>query len=196
MPRVTALVHDRAGKHVLVELDGAPWRRIPSEVAARAGLFVQDELDRPALRRLRRELRRAEALQVAMRALQHRDRSRSLLRAKLRGAGVAPTICERTLDALAESGLVDDARFAHERARVLAERGSGDALIRADLLAAGVEEAEVSGAVEALEAERDRAIRVVAARGDSPATARWLARHGFEADAIEAALAGAIADEA
>jgi SOS response regulatory protein OraA/RecX len=196
VPRVTALVHDRAGRHVLVELDGAPWRRIPLEVAARAGLAVQDELDRPALRRLRRELLRAESLQVAVRALQHRDRSRSQLRSKLRSAGVAPTVCERTLDVLTDSGLLDDARFAHERARVLAERGSGDALIRADLLAAGIDEGELSSAVNALDSERDRALRVVAARGESPATARWLARHGFEADAIQAALAGAIADEA
>jgi SOS response regulatory protein OraA/RecX len=195
VPRVTALTHDRAGRHVLIELDGAPWRRIPLEAAARAGLAVEDELDRPALRRLRRELRRAEALHLAMRALHHRDRSRSLLRAKLRAAGVAPAVCERTLDTLADSGLVDDTRFAHERARVLAERGSGDALIRADLLAAGVDEAEVSSAMDALEPERDRAIRVVAARGESPATARWLGRRGFDADAIEAALAGAVADE-
>ena len=196
MPRVTALVRDRAGRHVLVELDGAPWRRIPLEAAARAGLSVEDELDRPALRRLRAELRRAAALQVAVRALKHRDRSRSALQERLRAAGVAPAVCERALDTLAESGLIDDGRFAHERARVLAERGSGDALIRADLLAAGVDEGEVSDALEALEPERDRAIRVVAARGESPATARWLARRGFDADAIEAALAGAVADEA
>jgi SOS response regulatory protein OraA/RecX len=182
VPRVTALTSDRTGSHVLVELDGAPWRRIPVEIAVGVGLGTHAELGRPELRRLRRELRRGEALDAAVRALRHRDRSRAMLRERLVGAGIAPWACEQALDALTRAGIVDDARFARGRARALADRGSGDALIQADLLAAGVSEAEVTRTI-------------AAARGATIATARWLARRGFGEEAIEAALPTFIADQ-
>jgi SOS response regulatory protein OraA/RecX len=89
---------------------------------------------------------------------------------------------------------VDDARFARNRARALADRGYGNAFIRADLAAAAVAEPEESAALGALEPERERAIRWVAARGESHATARWLARRGFGEESIEAALPTLVAD--
>ena len=67
MPTVTALRDDRRGR-VAVELDGAPWRVLPLEAVVRAGIAEGRLLDRNALRLLRRELRRAEALRVATRA--------------------------------------------------------------------------------------------------------------------------------
>ncbi len=63
MPTVTALRDDRRGR-VAVELDGVPWRLLPLDVVARAGIAEGRVLDRPALRLLRRELRRAEALRA------------------------------------------------------------------------------------------------------------------------------------
>ena len=63
-PRVTALRPERRGR-IAVELDGERWRTVPEDVAATAGLFVGRELDRPALRELRRALRRSEALASA-----------------------------------------------------------------------------------------------------------------------------------
>jgi SOS response regulatory protein OraA/RecX len=196
VPRVTVLEPDRAGKHVLVELDGAPWRRIPLEVAVRTGLATELELGRPELRRLRRELRRAEALDAAARALRHRDRSRTALRERLTAAGIAPAAREEALDTLASAGILDDDRFAVTRAATLAARGSGDALIRADLAAAGVADEAVTAAISALEPESERAAHVVAARGETLATARWLARNGFDGDAIEAALPRLVAGDA
>ena len=68
MPTVTRLRDARSGR-VAVELDGAPWRTLPVDVVARAGLTEGRALDRPALRLLRQELRRAEALTVAGRGL-------------------------------------------------------------------------------------------------------------------------------
>jgi hypothetical protein len=53
----------------------------------------------------------------------------------------------------------------------------------------------VRAAIAALDPEPERAIRVTAGRGESTATARWLARHGFGQDAIEAALPTLVADE-
>jgi SOS response regulatory protein OraA/RecX len=196
MPRVTALKPDRAERYVAVELDGASWRRIPVDAAVRAGLAIDVELGRPQLRHLRRELRRAEALETATRALRHRDRSRSALRARLRDAGIAPAACEDALDTLASAGIVDDDRFAVARANALAGRGSGDALIRADLTAAGVPDDIAAAALAALEPEHERAAGLVAARGESVATARWLARRGFGSDAIEAALPSLVAGDA
>lgn len=196
MPRVTALRQDRARTRVLVELDGAPWRRIPVEIAMRTGLAAGVELGRPELRRLRRELRRFEALDVAVRALRHRDRSRATLRERLARAGIARAACEDALDTLTKSGIVDDERFARTRANSIAARGSGDALVRADLLAAGVAEETAAAAIAELEPERDRAANFVATRGESMSTARWLARRGFSEDAIEAALPRVVADDA
>jgi SOS response regulatory protein OraA/RecX len=196
MPHVTALKPDRAERYVVVELDGASWRRIPVDAAVRAGLGIDVELGRPQLRQLRRELRRAEALDTATRALRHRDRSSSALRARLRDAGIAPAACEDALDTLESAGIVDDDRFAVARASALAARGSGDALIRADLSSAGVPDGVVVAALAALEPERERATGLVAARGESVATARWLARRGFGSDAIEAALPSLVAGDA
>jgi len=195
MPRVTALKPDRAERDVVVELDDAPWRRIPVDVAVRAGLAPGVELGRPQLRQLRRELRRAEALEVATRALRHRDRSQEALLTRLRAAGIAPAACEDALETLARAGIVDDDRFAHARATALAERGSGDALIKADLDSAGVPTEVVDAAVGALEPERDRATALAAARGESVATARWLARRGFASESIEAALPSLVAGD-
>jgi hypothetical protein len=83
MPRVTALRPGPRGQ-VAVELDGVPWRMVPVDVAARSGLSEGRVLDRPALRDLRRELRRFEALSVAARALHSRDLSRQALGDRLR----------------------------------------------------------------------------------------------------------------
>jgi regulatory protein len=193
--RVTALTPERASTHVGVELDGVPWRRIPLEVAVRIGLAAGMELRRPELRALRRELRRTEALDVATRALVHRDRSRASLRTRLRAARIAPWAAEQALDTLERAGIIDDERFARARAEALAKRGCGDALIREDLLTAGVPEGDAGDAIAALEPERERAMRTAATRGESPATARWLARRGFGQDAIEAALPRLVADE-
>ena len=195
MPRVTALSAEPAGKHVVVELDGARWRRIPAEVAARVGLARESELDRRDLRALRRELRRAEAIDVATRALVHRDRSRSTLLARLRAAGISPWAAGEALKTLERTGIVDDGRFARSRAAALAARGSGDALIEHELRLAGISEGDMQAALGALDPEPERAIRVTATRGESPATARWLARRGFGQDAIEAALPRVVADE-
>jgi len=193
MARVSALRERRGG--VLVELDGEPWRTLPVDVVARALLCVGEELDRPRLRELRRELRRSEALSTATRALRHRDLSAHDVEARLERAGVGSRERERTLETLERAGYVDDARFADRRAQALAGRAWGDAAILADLERHGVGQEERAAAVAALEPERDRAALVVAARGPGRRTAAYLARRGFDADAVEHA-AGPIAEDA
>ncbi len=156
MPTITALREDRRGR-VAVELDGAPWRTVPVAVVVRAGLSEGRPLDRPALRTLRRELRRAEALAVAGRALRARDMSRARLSARLEGAAVAPAAAEASLGTLESAGVLDDERFARARAESLAGRGYGDAAIRHDLEGQGLAGDVVERALDALEPEPERA---------------------------------------
>jgi len=130
-----------------------------------------------------------EALAVATRALARREHSRRSLRERLQRAGIGESELEDALAELERVGLLDDARFARERARVLAERGKGDAAIRFDLERAGVGTSEVEEALVELDPERERAERVVGRRGGGPATARLLAGRGFDEDVVAAVVA-------
>jgi SOS response regulatory protein OraA/RecX len=185
MPTVTAL-RERGGG-VAVDLDGGPWRTLPLDVVARAGLSVGLELDRSRLRLVRRELRRAEALAVAGRALRARDLSQRALGDRL-AARVAPVARDEAVAALVRAGAVNDRRVAENRAAALAERGYGDAAIRFDLERHGLAGELVEGAVAALVPERDRARQLVERRGVDPKTARWLAGRGFDAASVEDAI--------
>jgi regulatory protein len=187
VPTVTALRAQRRGR-VAVELDGSPWRLLPAEVVVRAGLAMGRTLDRPTLRLLRRELRRAEALEIAARALHSRDLSSHGLAERLDRAGIAPATQEEALAALGRAGLVDDERFCRNRAALLADRGFGDGGIRHDLSRQHVPAALAEAAVQELEPEADRARRIVERRGTGPRTARYLAGKGFGEEAVEAAL--------
>jgi len=187
MPIVTALREVR-GK-VAVELDGAPWRTLPPEAVLEARLAVGRELDRLCARALARALRRQRAESVALRALARHDRSRASLDARLAGAGVAAAERQHVLGRAERSGLVDDARFAATRAHQLAERGFGDLLVLADLERQGVDEYVARDAVVALDPEADRAARIIARRGATPQTLRYLASRGFGEEALEAFVA-------
>jgi len=187
MPTVTALQADRGGR-VRVELDGTAWRKVPVEVAVRAGLREGRVLDRPALRVLRRELRRSEALAIAARALRARDLSKQQLSERLERAAVDPRTRRESLATLSRGGFVDDRRVARARSTSLADRGYGDAAIRDDLERKGVTRQIVDASLEELEPEAERAGRLVGRRGRSPGTARYLAGKGFSADSVEAVL--------
>ena len=189
MPTVTRLREDRRGR-VAVELDGAPWRTLPADVVVRAGLSHGRTLDRPALRLLRRELRRAEALHVAGRALRTRDLSHEELAARLARAAVPPIAAAESVAALERAGLVDDARLAANRAAALAARGYGDAAVRHDLERRGVGAEQIEAAVAELEPEAERARHIVERRGTGPRTMRYLAGKGFGENALGAAADG------
>jgi regulatory protein len=201
VPIVTALCEQPRGR-VEVQLDGAPWRLVPADAVVRTGLVVGRALDREAARTLGRELRRADALTRATRALRPRDRSRKALVDRLAHAGVREQAREDALDTLERAGLVDDARVAVTRARALADRGQGDAAIRFDLEREGVTADLVEDALAGLEPERERVRELLARRRRAvepggPAdraevvkTARWLAARGFDSGTIEDALGG------
>jgi regulatory protein len=183
VPRLTS-IRELPRDRVALELDGHPWRVVPANAVARAGLAPGTELDRERARSFRRELRRAEALELAARALGRRDAARAELDARLERRGVTATVRDEALDALEDLGAVDDDRFAVGRARQLAGRGYGDAAILADLEQRGVDAARASEAVRTVPAERERAQEITERMGRGPKTATHLARRGFAEEIV------------
>jgi regulatory protein len=140
--------------------------------------------------------REAESAQeAALRALRHRDLSVRGLEERLRARGYPESERDEAIDALLRTGLVDDVRFAESRARALAARGSGDALIRHDLSRAGVDTDLVQRALATLAPESERARAIVERRGIGPKTARYLAGKGCSDDAVSAVIAAAAGGE-
>jgi regulatory protein len=131
----------------------------------------------------------ADATESALRALRYRDLSAHELDRRLADQGFSSDARELALATLGRTGLIDDARFARARAAALAARGSGDELIRHRLREAGVSADVADGAVADLEPEVERARRIVARRGTSPRTARYLYARGFSADAVASVVA-------
>ncbi|MBA3364905.1 MAG: RecX family transcriptional regulator [Actinobacteria bacterium] len=195
MPRVTSL-RPRSSTRVAVDLDGAPWRVLPVDVVVRAGLSDGLELDRARLRLLRRELRKAEAITTASRALRPRDLSTRRLTQKLEQARVPPAVLADSVRTLTQVGFLNDERMASNRARILAERNLSDAAIRHDLEEhQALDPVLVETILESLEPEIERAARIVASREDGAAAARYLARRGFSEETIEAVLSSRIAQD-
>jgi regulatory protein len=135
------------------------------------------------------EAKAEDAYECALRALHHRDRTEFEIEEHLRARGFLDDDRSQAVETLRRNGLVDDERFAHARASALAERGAGNALIRARLAEAGVARDLVDGALEAVEGEVARARRIVGRRGASPKTARYLYGKGFSEGVIRAVIA-------
>jgi SOS response regulatory protein OraA/RecX len=91
--------------------------------------------------------------------------------------------------------VLDDRRFALQRARALADRGKGNAAIRFDLERQGLEPVLVEEALAALDPERERAERIIARHGSGLKTARLLASRGFDHEVAERAAEAAVAPE-
>ena len=131
-----------------------------------------------------------DPVELAARALQHRDRSRREVDERLAKAGIDEDRRAEALDTLERVGYVDDERFARARARALADRGYGDEWIRHDLGWHGVEGEAAEAAIAELASERERAAAVIDRLGRGPKTAAHLGRKGFGEDALELAVAG------
>jgi SOS response regulatory protein OraA/RecX len=183
-PTLTAVRRARPGR-VELEIDGRRWRVVPDAVVLRCGLAAGVELDRPLLRRLRRELRQAEALEAATRTVARRDVSTRRVRERLAARGVRPAAAESAVATLADAGVLDDRRTASSRSHALAERGWGDAAVAARLAGEGFGAGDVQSALAALAPERERAGALAAAADDPRSAWRLLARRGFAPETIE-----------
>ena len=192
MATLTALRRSGPGR-VALEVDGRPWRAVPDDVVVRCGLHAGLTLDRPRLRLLRTELKRAEALATAGRALAQAPLSRRRLGERLRRRGVTPAAERAAMGTLAAAGLVDDARLAHGRAQALADKGWGDLAIAARLEREGFGAEDARTALDRLRPERERAATLA---GELPRRRAWatLARRGFSQEVLEDALGSLDAD--
>jgi regulatory protein len=184
MPEITGL-REISASEVLVELDGAPWRKFPLVAAARAGLSLGKRLEREDLRLLRRELRRAEALTKATGMLARRPLPRALLEDRLQRKGVAPAALEEAVEALEQAQYLNDRSYALDRATSLAERGYGNAAVRHILEQEGVAAELIEEAVASLEPELERARALALTNPDRKRLLGRLARRGFDPDTIE-----------
>jgi regulatory protein len=135
-----------------------------------------------------------EAVEQALRALRHRERTAGQVDAHLAERGFGELEREAAIETLARTGLVDDRRFAESRAATLARKGAGDALIRHDLDAAGVDREIVEDALATVEDETTRARQVVERRGASARTVRYLVAKGFPADVARTTVAESMGD--
>lgn len=185
MTKVVTGLRERKRGRVAVELDGRPWRVLPTDAVVRAGLAVGRRLDRPTARELAREVRRAQALTAASRALAASDRSKGALEQRLARSGHSAVARREAIEALDRAGLLDDARLAASRAELLARRGYGDAAIRTDLARRQIGAAAAADAVASLEPELDRLRRRLAGEKPTPALLRRLAGRGFSPDTLD-----------
>jgi len=184
-PVVTGLRERKRGR-VVVQLDGRPWRVLPTDAVVRAGLTVGRPLDRSSARELARGVRHAKALSAATRSLAASDRSERALEQRLAQAGHSAAAREDAIASLARAGAIDDARLAESRAELLARRGYGDAAIRADLGRRLIAPEVAASAVAALEPELERLRRALENESVTPALLRRLAGRGFSGDSLDA----------
>jgi regulatory protein len=145
-----------------------------------------------------------KARSQALRLLRVRARSVSELRQRLLKSGHAPTLVDQVLVRFTEVGLLDDQRFALDRAAYLSQqRGQGPRKVRADLsrwgVAAETIDAALAQAYQNISADqmmRDVLSRrfgeqALAASADPKQRARaqrFLLSRGFEPDSVFALL--------
>src|SRR3954471_18175261 len=110
------------------------------------------------------------AVDAAAGLLRHGDRSRAELERRLAEKHFDADAVREALDTLERVGVLDDERTATLRAAKLAERGYGDAYIRAELQRRAL---PLEPALAELEPEHERAARIVERKAVG---ASWLAR--------------------
>ena len=137
----------------------------------------------------------AGALEAGLGSLRYRDLTEQELDRKLAERGFDEEERAEAIATLRRTGLLDERRFAESRARSLAARSAGDGRIRYELERAGLESELVDEALGTLEPEQVRARAVVARRGPTPKTARYLLSKGFSADVVTEVVASTRDDE-
>ncbi len=143
-----------------------------------------------------------QAYQKSLRLLAVRGRSAKEMQERLEAAGFGAETAGQVLERLSSSGLLDDRRFAFDRARALGERGFGPRRIRFDLRRRGIEKLLIEEALEQAYGEEGRLGRLqrllehrfgeaLAGSRDMKTKARaqrYLYSRGFEQDEIMALL--------
>lgn len=163
-------------------------------------LAAGDEVDAEEYAARVAEAQRADVYEAALSSLDLCARTREELRRSLLARGFVPAAVESTLDRLADSGLVDDRRYAERAVEVSAARPVGVYAVRRKLRAKGVAEEDAEAALGALDDEQQAQAAQAAARSllrryaQLPARegraklSQALARRGFSWEAVRAAV--------
>ena len=163
-------------------------------------LAAGDEVDAEEYAARVAEAQRADAYEAALSSLDLCARTRQELRRSLLARGFVSGAVEATLDRLADSGLVDDRRYAERAVEVSAARPVGVYAVRRKLRAKGIAEADAEAALGALDDEQQAQAAQAAARSllrryaQLPARegraklSQALARRGFSWEAVRAAV--------
>ena len=163
-------------------------------------LAAGDEVDAEEYAARVAEAQRADVYEAALSSLDLCARTRQELRRSLLARGFVSGAVEATLDRLADSGLVDDRRYAERAVEVSAARPVGVYAVRRKLRAKGVAEADAEAALGALDDEQQAQAAQAAARSllrryaQLPARegraklSQALARRGFSWEAVRAAV--------
>ena len=163
-------------------------------------LAAGDEVDAEEYAAQVAEAQRADAYEAALNSLDLCARTRQELRRSLLARGFVSGAVEATLDRLADSGLVDDRRYAERAVEVSAARPVGVYAVRRKLRAKGVAEEDAEAALGALDDEQQSQAAQAAARSllrryaQLPARegraklSQALARRGFSWEAVRAAV--------
>ena len=163
-------------------------------------LAAGDEVDAEEYAARVAEAQRADAYEAALSSLDLCARTRQELRRSLLARGFVSGAVEATLDRLADSGLVDDRRYAERAVEVSAARPVGVYAVRRKLRAKGVAEEDAEAALVALDDEQQAQAAQAAARSllrryaQLPAhegrakLSQALARRGFSWEAVRAAV--------
>jgi len=205
MPRITSITPASRREHRLeVGFDDAPELVVGFDAIDRFRLAVGRALTDGELSALAEEAAVVNAMDRGLDLLAFRERSAVELRRRLVQKDVAPAHAEAAVARLVEQGLVDDRRYAEALARSKAAGGSSRRRVEQELSRRGVARDTASSAVEDVweEEEVDQAgaaiqlarRRVTSLGALAPLTRRrrlygFLARRGYEADEIRAALA-------
>ena len=163
-------------------------------------LAVGDDVDVEQYARRVAEAQRADAYEAALNSLDLCARTRQELRRSLLARGFVSAAVEATLDRLADSGLIDDRRYAERAVEMSAARPVGVYAMRRKLRAKGIGEEDAEAALNMLDDEQQAQAAQAAARSllrkyaSLPARegraklSQALARRGFSWEAVRAAV--------
>jgi regulatory protein len=145
-----------------------------------------------------RPRRALSAFDVACRWLSRAPRSQAEVAAYLTGRGFSAQAVTAAVGRLLDLRFLDDQEFGQTRARVLAERGYGDAWIERDLDRRGLSGENISRALASLVPEADRARQWWEGRRSARpkrSGLRALLERGFAEGSAERALGPIAGDE-
>jgi regulatory protein len=193
--------------HVVLLVDGVPFATIPAKEAETLGLREGESAAATAAPGPIETSTRT-TYERALSLLSYRDRSVKELQKRLHEKGEAEDRIAPTIERLQQSGLLDDSRFAAERARAgLVGKARSRRQIEHDLALRGVTREVASAAIQQVLAEEGTSeleVAVRAARKKAKSLERmdpqaqrqklyaFLARQGYTPDLVRRAMRAAL----